>query len=150
MESFLTRGSLLDGAAPWCRRWEAWSRAASRSATRAGCSTTFSRRNSTDREGEGARWWRAGGRAAKLAQNFLPKSPFWMLLLSWLLTPIGSIHDAGRLALASILMIKNIDKIQIVDAYLHFLASKYSITHVDMPYKSTQVACIIGLTIVSQ
>ena len=50
--------------------------------------------------------------------------------------PVGYIHKAGELELANIFMLKNVNKLQNVEACLHFLASKYSLTEVGMHYKS--------------
>ena len=58
--------------------------------------------------------------------------------------PVGSIHKAGELELASILMLRNVSN---VDASLHFLASKCPLTQVGMHYKSNQVAYIIRMAI---
>ena len=52
--------------------------------------------------------------------------------------------------LASILMLKNVNKLQNVDACLHFLASKCPLTKDGMRYKSNEVAYIIKMTIASQ
>ena len=51
--------------------------------------------------------------------------------------PDGWIRKAGELELASILMLKNVNKLQNVDACLHLLASNCQLTEVSMHYKST-------------
>ena len=56
------------------------------------------------------------------------------------MTLVGSIHNAGELELASISMLKNVNKLQNVDASLHFIAYKYPLTQVGMHYKSKHAA----------
>ena len=63
--------------------------------------------------------------------------------------PVGSIHKAGQLELASILMLANVNKLQSVDACLHLLASECPLTQVGMRYKTNQVAYIIRMRIAS-
>ena len=53
--------------------------------------------------------------------------------------PVGLIHEAGELELASILMLKNGNKLHNFEACLHFLASKCPLTTVGMDYKSNKV-----------
>ena len=61
--------------------------------------------------------------------------------------PVGWFHKTGELELASILMLKNVNKLQNVDACLHFYSP---LTHVGVHYKSNQLAFIIKMTIASQ
>ena len=64
---------------------------------------------------------------------------------------IGLIHKASELALASVLMLRNVKKVQNVDARLHFtLASNCPLTQVGTHYKSNQAAYVIRPTIASQ
>ena len=55
--------------------------------------------------------------------------------------PVGLVHRAGNL------MAKNVNKLQLFEACLHFLASKFPLTQTDMHYKSNQVALILNIII---
>ena len=77
-------------------------------------------------------------------------APIGMLLSTWLFMPVDYIHNASELELAGILMLKNINNLQNVDAGLHFSASKFPLTQVGLHYKSNQVAYIIWTTVASQ
>ena len=60
---------------------------------------------------------------------------------------LSDIHEAGELELASILMLKNVNKFHNFEACLHFIASKCPLPQVGMDYKSNQVAYIIRMTV---
>ena len=44
-------------------------------------------------------------------------------------------------------MLKNVNKLQNVEACLHFLASKWPLTQVDINYESNRAAYILRITI---
>ena len=58
-------------------------------------------------------------------------------------------HNADEFEVESILMLKNINKLQNVDACLHILASNCLLNHVCMHYESNRIACIIRMAIAS-
>ena len=64
--------------------------------------------------------------------------------------PVGQGREADELELASILMLKNVNKLHNSEACLHFLASKCPLTQVGMDYKSNQLAHIIRMRVASQ
>ena len=64
--------------------------------------------------------------------------------------PVGWIREAGELELASVLMLKNVNKLHNFEACLHFLASKCPLAHVDMDYKSDQVVRMVRMTVASR
>ena len=76
-------------------------------------------------------------------ENVLLKSPIAMLLSSRLFVPVGRTR-------VSILMLRNINKPQDVDACLDFLALKRPLAQFGTCYKPNQVAYLIRLTIASQ
>ena len=50
--------------------------------------------------------------------------------------PSGLIYNACQLESMDVLMLENVNKLQNVEACLHFLASKYSLTQVGIHYKT--------------
>ena len=64
--------------------------------------------------------------------------------------PSDLIYNACQLESTDVSMLENVNKLQNVEACLHFLASKYSLTQVGMHYKSNQVAYLFRMTIASQ
>ena len=73
-----------------------------------------------------------------------------MLLLSSLIVLVGEIRKRSEFELVSVSMLKTVNKLQHVEARLHFIASKFPLTPVGMHYKSNQLTYIIRMAIAFQ